>query len=267
MIETVLVAVTAWSLFEPYWFKTKKVCVISGKIPSAFSGCSVVFVSDIHCSRTFSIKRAEVLVKRINGLKPDIVILGGDYITADPEYIDPLFEKLKNIKASIGVFGVLGNHDYDHDKNGKITKAAMERAGIKLLDNTGYWIDKEGDRMRVGGTVDGQSGLDRDLKSAINGATHDDFVMLVSHNPSYAKNLPEKAPVDLMLCGHTHGGQIEPLGIVASLTNKSYGFGYKRGAKMKNGGRVYVSSGIGMVLVPMRLLSRPEIMLITLEKK
>ena len=266
MIETVLVAVTAWSLFEPYWFKTKRVRVISGKIPSAFSGLSVVFVSDIHCSQTFSLKRVEGLVRRINRLKADIVVFGGDYITFEPEYIAPLFERLKNIKSAIGVFGVLGNHDYDHDEGGKITRLNMEKAGIKILDNTGYWIEKDGARIRIGGTVDEASEMERDIASAINGATKDDFVMLVSHNPSYAKKLPEDAPVDLMLCGHTHGGQLRPLGILASLANKSFGERYNRGAKMKNGGKVYVSSGVGMVLVPLRLFARPEVMLITLEK-
>lgn len=261
-IVIILVALTAvamaYSLIEPYMIETKEVVIQSHQIPQAFNGTKIVFLTDIHCSSFFSDSRVESLVSQVNALNPDMVVLGGDYVTDDTNYIEPCFSQLSKLKAPLGVYGVLGNND---PKNATIT--AMENSGITYIGNRGFWIEKNGQRIRLGGVGD----LDTDVPyqgPTIGAADADDFVILVSHKPDYFP-LANKNLVDLMLAGHTHGGQITFFGLWAPVTGSKYGQEYVTGVKKSGNSTMIVSNGIGTIIVPMRFFARPQIIVVKLE--
>lgn len=265
MIETIITAVAAYSLLEPYRLKIEQLDCLSGKIPRSFSDRSILFASDIHCGKQFPLKRVRDLVKKINLLHPDIVVFGGDYISHEISAVPLLFKELKKVRARVAKFGVMGNHD--HKFAPAETEKGMRDAGIKMLDNRGYWIRIGSGRIRIGGINDETSGLPRSAENALKGTEKNDFRILVSHNPSFA-DMIDPGTVDLMLSGHTHGGQIAPLSLFGSfVSNNGFGAKYCRRLLSRNGADILISSGVGTVGLPVRFFAKPEISLITLRTK
>lgn len=253
----------AYSLIEPFWLKNNYYTVANKKIPESFDNKKIVFISDIHHGRYLSIERVKRLVNRINLLSSDIIILGGDYVSNNPKYIRAVFAELGNLRAKIGVYGVLGNHD-DY-KNDNQTREAMRDAGIHILDNAGEWLGSGGERIRIGGVGDLWT-EEQNLNPTLNETEPDDFVILVSHNPDYAESLPPNK-IDLMFSGHTHGGQITFFGLYAPITMSDYGQKYLGGSIKKGETEIIITHGVGTSLLPMRFFARPGIEIVTLKNK
>ena len=112
IVLVVGIVLLTYSSLETRWIKITPVTIESPDIPSSFDGKRIVFVSDIHHGVALSKERVRKLVERINNLQPDIVILGGDYVSEEEKYIEPVFTELGKLKSNYGVFGVMGNHDY-----------------------------------------------------------------------------------------------------------------------------------------------------------
>lgn len=185
----------------------------SPAVPAKFDGLRIVFLSDIHRGRYLSQERVRDVVDRANSLSPDLVILGGDYVYGDRRYVEPCFEELRRLRAPLGVFGVLGNHD--HWNGAELTRRQMAAAGVVDLDDRGVWLERGGERIRLGGVDDLLEG-EPDMNPTIAPTEPDDFVLLVSHNPDFVVRVPPDLPegtVDLMLSGHTHGGQVTFFGL------------------------------------------------------
>src|SRR5690606_11877757 len=108
--------------------------------------------TDFHHSELVSLRFIRKIIKQVNKLNPDIIILGGDYISNRKRYIKPIFKELKNLQAKYGVYGVLGNHDVAVDKD-KVLEC-LKGAGINSLDNKAYWINKGNDKIKLGGVSD-----------------------------------------------------------------------------------------------------------------
>jgi hypothetical protein len=250
---------TAYSLIEPYLIETKEVTIQSNQIPPEFDGKRIVFLTDIHYSPFFSIDRVNSLVNQTNALKPDLILLGGDYVTNDPDSLGPVFSSLSHLKAPLGVYGVLGNND---PKN--VSIQAMENAGITYIGNNGVWIGNNSSRIRVGGVGDMDTDVPNQLP-ILQGVTPEDFVILVSHKPDYFPKV-SKSKVDLVLAGHTHGGQITLFGLYAPFVNSQYGQEYVSGVKKLGNDTLIISNGIGMVWAPVRFFARPQIIIITLKR-
>lgn len=268
-IGGVIVGITAtavllliYSFIEPYFLEIKKIDLIEQDIPESFAGKKIVFVSDIHHGPYFSIERVNELVEKINGVNPDIIILGGDYVHQDSGYIAPVFEELKNLNATIGKFGVLGNHD--HWEGAELTRQGMKNAGIKILDNNAEWISI-GEKIKVGGVGDLWTDL-QDMNPTINDIKDGDFVILVSHNPDYVEEIKTKK-IDLVLSGHTHGGQVTLFGLWAPSIPSRYGQKYRTGIVDTKFTKVVISNGVGMVGLPVRFFARPDIIIITLKSE
>jgi hypothetical protein len=139
----------------------------------------------------------------------------------------------------------------------------MENSGITSLDNQGIWIYSDGERIRLGGVADSWLGYP-DPMPTINGANLSDYVILVSHNPDYAEGL-ETRFVDIVLSGHTHGGQVTLFGLWAPYMPSDYGQKYRGGFANTGFTPVYVTRGIGMTFLPVRFFARPEITVFTLK--
>ncbi|OFV81352.1 MAG: hypothetical protein A2W26_09795, partial [Acidobacteria bacterium RBG_16_64_8] len=232
-------------------------------------GTRIALVTDIHRGAFFSQGRVGKLVERVNSLGPDVAVLGGDYVYVNVDYEASCFAELARLDAPLGRFAVLGNHDYGEYETGDTggtdpTSAikAIKDAGLTLLDNQATWVVKAGARIRIGGVADYDEGIPQ-LAPTIDGTSPHDFVILISHNPDIAEDLPRGA-VDLVLSGHTHGGQVTFFGLWAPYLPSEHGQKYRTGLVTTGSTTVIVSNGVGTIFPPIRFFARPQIVEVTL---
>lgn len=256
IIFIIAVLLLAYTFIEPYWLKTTEYTIYNENLPEEFDGYKIIFISDIHHGPFFSYERVEKLKQRINAMDRDLVLMGGDYVHRGPAYVPIFFEAITGLNAPDGVMGVLGNHD--HWDGEKATRDGFATAGIIDLENIGVPIEKEGAQIHIRGVGDLDEGV-QNFEPA-----QDVFTVLVSHNPDYIMQLGDQKP-DLMLCGHTHGGQVTLFGIWAPLIPSSYGNKFRYGHIPHEGIDLIVTSGVGTVTPPVRFFARPEIVVITLK--
>lgn len=250
-----------YSFLEPFWLEEIVIKIIDDDIPQQFNNTKIIFISDLHHGPFFSYIRLTRLVERINNLKPDIILLGGDYVHRSPDYIEPCFEALKGLDAPFGVYGVLGNHD--HWENADLTRQCMAEAGIHLIDNKAGWIEKNGARIKIGGVGDYLEDI-QDLDPTISDVKNEDFVVLITHNPDYVEQVKTNV-IDLVFAGHNHGGQITFFGLWAPRLPSKYGQKYRTGIVETVATKVVVSNGIGTITPPVRFFARPQIIMAVLE--
>jgi predicted MPP superfamily phosphohydrolase len=248
-----------YGLFESSWVKIDRQTLPLARLPESFTGTTVAFLTDIHHGPFTTLDYVASIVRTTLALQPDLILLGGDYSLLDARYIRPCLDVLSSLQAPMGVYGVLGNHDYWHGL--AQTTEGMAAAKITELTNRGVWLKKGSDRFRLAGLDDFWCGQ-INVKEALGDAKPDDACLLLSHNPDYAERLHDSR-IGLVLSGHTHGGQVVfPWG--APVVPSNYGQKYLRGLVKAPETLVYVSRGLGTCGVPVRLASRPEINLITL---
>lgn len=238
-------------------------------IPKNFNGKRIVFLSDIHCDQYLDEESLRELFHRVNYLEPDIILLGGDYVTTR-KHISPYLSEIELLKSRYGIFAVLGNHDHWTDPQ-KI-KEGMLASGITMVDNASSWVRIGTDSIKIGGVGDWWSDA-QIINNTINDVAETDFCILLSHQPSYIDDLKTEK-VDLMLSGHTHAGQITLFGQWAPIMPGQFSEGlittkqeFRYGWIKKNNTQLYVTSGIGMGGFPFRFFAHPEIVEITLLKK
>jgi predicted MPP superfamily phosphohydrolase len=252
--------VAGYGLFESGWVRIDRQTLPLARLPQTFDGLTIAFLTDIHHGPFTTLDYVSAVVRTTLVLRPDLIVLGGDYSLKDRKYIPPCFDVLSALTAPYGVYGVLGNHDYWHGV--AETRAGMKAAHITELTNAGEWISRGSERFRLAGVDDLWTGR-INPKAALGDATLDNACLLISHNPDLAEVLREPR-VGLMLSGHTHGGQVVfPTG--APFVPSVYGQKYLRGLVQAPETLVYVSRGLGTTGVPVRIACRPEINLITLK--
>ena len=257
------VLLIAYTFVEPHILHIRPVVFRHPDLPEAFHGLSIVFLSDIHHGPFLSLPRVREVVRRTNELSPDLILLGGDYVHRDVKYIEPVFTELAQLSAPLGVYGVLGNHD--HWESQAKTRKAMRAAGIVSIDNDAVWIGRGGARMRLGGVGDLWEDAQR-LNVTLEGTAEEDFVLLVSHNPEYASDVVDPR-IDLMLSGHTHGGQCSVLGLWAPILPSRTGNKYRSGWVQAPHTTVFISNGIGTITPPVRFCTPPQILYMQLERR
>ncbi|MDD5112031.1 MAG: metallophosphoesterase [Candidatus Altiarchaeota archaeon] len=267
-----------------------EVVVVDEDVPPAFDGVRMVFVSDIHCGDLYSPGRMRELVGLINSLRPDIVLLGGDYTYSiwdddDPANVGPCLREFSNLTAPLGVYAVLGSHDNwaGHD----MSMEALADAGVKVLDNSAEWVVLNGSRIKIGGVGDvgkkanwlsfrdgrlklgGFSDLwngSQDITPTVEDAGEGDFVMLLAHDPRFAERL-DNSKVDLVLSGHTHGGQVTFFGWLPDTLLRLKGYSNLKGVYDMEHARLIVTTGVGTGGLPLRFFARPEVVVLTLRSK
>ena len=244
-------------------------------LPETFESFRICQLTDIHHGRFVNIEYIDGLVEMVNGLKPDIIVLTGDYvdnsqypltsyfISNSLPYIDPCIGALGRLTANFGVFAVLGNHD--NLRYLEKIRMSFLNYNITLIENTRQLIEKEGKTICIAGVGDLWGGV-QDLKSALKDIPSDIPRILLSHNPEYAEKMPKNERVDLVISGHTHGGQIRiPFSFAPFLFSK-YGQRYSGGLVELEHTQVYVSRGIGVIPPPIRFNCPPEVPLLTLRR-
>ncbi len=243
------------------------------RCPKAFGGFRIAQLSDIHIGPFMTSREVSRYVEIANGLKADLVVLTGDFVTWDPATQESVVEALACLRAPFGVFGCLGNHEMWTGTQDSITRLFAAR-GIRILRQQRAAIAAHGDALNLIG-VDFQTRpgsrsrgkvVVRSYLQGIEPLVQPDTVnILLSHNPNSFDRAAELG-VDLSLAGHTHGGQVTLEFIHPDLTPSRLITSYVRGWFEKNGSQLYVNRGIGTIGVPLRLGARPEITLFELTR-
>lgn len=268
----ILLIVIIYAFFvEPFWLNIHQIRITNSNIPTAFNDKKIVFITDIHAGKFYSISHVKDMVEKANSLKPDIILLGGDYIDNDPAYIEPVFEELSKLDAPLGKYGVLGNHDRSR-KDPAIKKQIfenMKKAEIISLENEAVWLEIDSQKIRLGGISDYMIDYKTiNINPTISDVSQNDFVILLSHNPDYSETISHsedlKSKIDLVVSGHNHGGQINFFGLWAPIVPSDFGQKYLSGVVKTPFGQTIISNGIGMTIFPARFFARPEIVLINL---
>jgi len=186
-----------------------------------------------------------------------VLLLGGDFVLFEARHVEQLVPLVASVRAPLGRFAVLGNHDLWADD--RLIAAALGRAGVELIVNRVAALP--GLPVTVGGLDDHWTGEpDYPRAFAGRGPVH----LLLMHSPDHAPDLPRGLTFDLALCGHTHGGQVAlPSGApIFMVSPRSRSF--SRGRFDLPGGPMFVSRGVGMVELPVRAFAPPDVLCVTL---
>jgi predicted MPP superfamily phosphohydrolase len=262
-------------------YTVRKQTITFKSLPKVFDGLRVVQISDMHAGSFSSTDAIRSAIDLILEQKPDIIFFTGDMVNNKSEEAEPFVSELKRLKAPLGVYSVLGSHDYgdyvqwpdEASKRANLTRLIelQREAGWNVLINDSHVIEKDGDRIAVVGVENWGAAMHfpkyGDLKKALNGAQQVPFRILLSHDPSHweAQVVPEHPNIDLTLSGHTHGFQfgIEIPGFKWSPVQYVYrqwaGL-YKRGSQY-----LYVNRGLGFLGFMGRIGIPPEITLLELK--
>lgn len=231
------------------------------RLPRAFEGLKIVHLTDIHHSLFTPLEEVERAVHLANRLGPDLVALTGDYVTLSPAFIGPVARALGKLRARLGVFAVLGNHDFQVDPV-EVTRA-LRSHHIRVLRNAKHPI-RAGQRTLWVLGVDDLWWNSDDLPAALESVPSRDPRILLCHNPLGIWEASVHG-IDLVLSGHTHGGQVRLPGF-RSLYRSKLGERFVEGWNRLNGTQIYVSRGIGKVVVPIRVGCPAEIAVLRLHR-
>lgn len=227
------------------------------RLPKNLDGLRLVHLSDIHHSPFTSLEHISRAVRIANELKPDMFVLTGDFVSHESEYIEPMARAMGQLESEFGTFACLGNHDHRTDP--AMVTNSLRAESIRVLINEGFRFKARGASFWLGGVDDYMVGRP-DLRRALRGSFPDEMKMLLAHNPKSLYGAA-RAAVDLMFSGHTHGGQVK-------LRNEEKRILRRRklasGLYRRKETQVYITRGIGTVVLPVRFGCPPEISLIEL---
>lgn len=268
-----LAALSFWLYRGNTAIQTTRIRVGGARIPVSFRGFTIVQVSDLH-NAEFGAGQ-EKLLGAVKEASPDLIAVTGDLIDSRRTNVEKAMDFIAGAAAVAPVCSVTGNHEARTDQY-PILKKRMEEAGVTILDNRGVTIRRGGDSIRLlgledpafvnpdGTNAENAAVLDARLKEMLKESGGSGYTILLSHRPEqfgvYAAN-----GVDLVLCGHAHGGQIR-LPFAGGLFAPNQGFfpKYSEGIYQKGRTRMAVSRGLGNSLAPVRIHNRPELMVMTL---
>lgn len=262
---------------EPEWIEVVRQDVVLHQLAPDLVGLTIAVLSDLHVGEVVPASQVARAVALANELEPDLVALVGDFVTGAGGYAIACARELGALRAPLGVYGVLGNHDVWSDP--RLIVEMLTRNGVQVLRDQVAHVQRGAATLALVGLEDaGQSGSPsvspdvfalrwreklavarRLLVSALGG----DASILLVHNPDVNEFL-EDEPVDLALSGHTHGGQIVLPLVGPPLLPSSFGQKYAGGLVQAPSSLVYVTRGIGMTRPAVRLNCRPEVTLLTL---
>lgn len=238
--------------------------------PERLQSFTIALLSDFHYDPYFSIHPLRAAIGMVNGLRPDLIVLTGDFVSLplfkknDHEAAanaEPCAQVLREMQARHGLWAVMGNHDVFTDPD-HVT-SALESEGIKVLGNRSVPIEADGGRFWLAG-VDDVLGRSADLQRSLQGIPADEATVLLAHEPDYADYVA-RYPVDLQLSGHSHGGQVRipfvPVFYLPEMAKK-----YVLGLYNIGPLTLYTNAGLGTVAVPVRWRCPPEITFLTLRR-
>jgi predicted MPP superfamily phosphohydrolase len=257
--------------------KTEHVNLSFPNLPPSFHGFRIIQISDLHASFWVGRDYLMEVVREINKLKKDLVVITGDIITGsvnnfwkrwmpkiNNDYLSMVIDVLGNLDGGDKI-AVLGNHDqWDGKKTELRLVGELERVGIQVLRNSSKKLSRGLSSLYVAGTDD--YWVSCDLEKTLRGVPKNEFKILLCHNPDVRTHINNETKIDITLCGHTHGGQVAIPFISQHFIPIKDPFRYQAGLIKEPYGYTYVNRGIGTLVFPFRLAASPEITRFTLQK-
>lgn len=267
LAATPLVAVSGVSayarLVEPYNYWVSETDVFIRNLPERFENFRITQLTDIHHSRILGLDEVRRVVALAQQTKPDMFVLTGDYTTSYRRFIEPCAEALAPLNAPEGVWAVLGNHDHYTDP--ELTTRALQSRKIAVLNNAHTTLQRGPDALQLSG-IDDWTWNAVDWTRAFDGLKSTTPTILLSHQPTVL-DFEQTQTVSLILSGHTHGGQIRLPFLGAPARYATADLKYDRGLFRRGETQLYVSSGTGVIGLPVRLGVRPEIAVLRLKRE
>lgn len=258
-------AVGAYGVFvEPGRLVVRSLMVETAGWPASQRPLRIAFLTDLHVGAPhISLEKLRKIVRCTNALKPDLVLLGGDYVidgVVGGKVVapGPIAKALAGLSAAHGIVAVLGNHDWWND--GHAIRRALEGAGIKVLENQSLAIRHEGQTVWIAGIADDTTRKPDPVGvlSKINGS---DPIVVVTHDPAIFPDVPKRAA--MVFAGHMHGGQVYLPFLGALITPGRAPRRHAYGLIREDGRVMYVGAGIGTSIIPIRINMPPEIAIVT----
>jgi hypothetical protein len=253
-----------------FWFELDRLVVKSQEITlpkwhKEHQGLKVALLTDLHVgSPHINLEKLDLIVEKTNKENPDLVVLLGDFVITgvtggtfiEPE---PIAKGLKKLQAPLGVVAVLGNHDWWYD--GERVRQSLQKEGIIVLENDSIKLTKNEKNFWVSGLAEPwgrKFGAKKtDISETLEKVTDDNPVLMLTHNPDIFPQMPNR--VSLTLAGHTHGGQVKLPIVGRPVVPSAFGERYAIGHIVENGHHLFVGSGIGTSIMPVRFCVPPEV--------
>lgn len=264
-----IVCTGVWGfLIEPNRLVVKQETIVIKSWPQELSGLRIALISDIHAGGPFiDEKKLQQIVATTNALNPDLIVMLGDYMSQNtwhgheiaPEVIAA---NLKQLRAPLGVYGVLGNHDWWY--NGEKVRRAFDAEGIRILEDDVVEVKWRQGSFWLVGLADKWTRRQH-IPETIAKVPAGSPIIALTHNPDVFPQVSTAVP--LLLAGHTHGGQVNLPLIGTPITPSDYGQRYAAGHVFENDHHLFVTSGIGTSIMPVRFRVPPEIVVLTLSSR
>lgn len=266
ILALTFVSLGLWAFWiEPAWLTTHRFVLHLPDWQAEHRGLKIAVLTDLHVGSPHTgLEKLQQVVERTNDERPDMVVILGDLVIqgvvggrfVEPE---PIAEKLRGLRAPLGVFAVLGNHDWWFD--GARVAQSLEGAGINVVENAARSVEHRGKPLWVVGIADLWT-RKPDIEGSLRQVEGDDPVILITHNPDLFPEVPPR--VSLTLAGHTHGGQVNlPLAGRVVVPSR-YGQRYAMGHVVEDGRHLFVSGGVGSSILPVRFRVPPEVLVLEL---
>jgi len=247
------------AIYEAKFIEIEKVDI---KLKNLKRKYSIVQISDVHIGGIINQKFIKNLVEKINTLSPDIVVITGDLVDISLKYAEASLNEFKNLKTEYGTYFVAGNHEYFHGVDEIIS--FVDSLGIKTLENENLYIGDSENGFNLAGLYDyigyRVEHHKPDLAKALKSRDETSPTILLAHQPVLIEEIKESDSVDLVLSGHTHGGQLYPFRLLVSIVQPYIAGLYQHSKKTQ----IYVNRGTGFWGPPMRLGVSSEITHITI---
>jgi predicted MPP superfamily phosphohydrolase len=266
-ILLVLASLAFWVfLIEPNRLVVHSETIRLDNWPRELSGLRIAIISDIHTGAPFiNDKKLKDIVEMTNALNPDLIVLLGDYMSPNSWHshrVEPVVTAaaLKDMRAPLGIYTVLGNHDWWY--SGERVRRAFEANSISVLDDEVAeikWHDKSFWLVGLADLWTRPQHIYETIARVPNGST----IIALTHNPDIFPRLPQSVP--LLLAGHTHGGQVNFPLFGTPIVPSRFGPKYTAGHLFEDGHHLFVTTGIGTSILPVRFRVRPEIVILTIE--
>ena len=283
-----LILFLCWSAVEASMVRLEITEVTLPDLPEAFDGLRVVFLSDLHIGALSPVSKAEDLAAQLRTLKPDLILLGGDYADFDPflqmrssreealiaqaERRDQFFASLAGIETTLGIYAVAGERDNQLDsRSGVSLEQAARLGGVTVLRDDAVELTRNGQKLVIAGVDDWKTGS-QDVRALPEALSSRDCVVLISHNPDALPPLSTRegadggAWIDLALTGHLLGGRMTLFGHSALYNPSIYQDRFLAGWYREGDAPMLISRGVGTPILPLRFFCPPQIHLITLRR-
>jgi len=261
----------------PSQLRLEKISISLENLPPSFRGFKIGQLTDLHSSPIGSKENIRHAAEVIMREEPDIIILTGDFIghsamffagevhDFDPDYVTQCTEALSSLKAPLGIYAVLGNHDFWSGPHATqvLVQEFESKLGVQWLRNRNVALEREGQTIALAG-VDDYWEKSCSLQRALDGVGEDTPCILLSHNPDINEIMFDFHRADLIISGHTHGGQVVFPIIGPPFKPGINQLKYIAGLVRDGNRQTYTSRGVGHLMAPIRFNCPPEVTLFTL---